>query len=91
MNEHELEELRRKLRKAYKNYTFYRGHIESSGWYGDWTAQFKQMEEQALGGLGKEVDEIMRKLGYDKWLDEDVTYQIRMLEEKGKNKERRRE
>jgi hypothetical protein len=65
-------ELRKNLKKAYEGYSLYKRHVESGGWYGDWTYQLEQMEIQTLEGLKKQVDYLMKKLGYDKWTNEDV-------------------
>lgn len=72
----DMDELKQRLKKDYQNYLRVKHLVESGGWYGDWYYWFKEMEEQRLEAFKSKVDEIMAKLGYENWTDEDVIKEL---------------
>lgn len=64
-------ELSEQLKIAYREYKATKYFLDSPS-YGDWTFQMDQTDKESFNAAKKDMDEIMLKLGYTQWTEEEV-------------------
>ena len=83
----EKRKLRERLGSNYISYTQLKERLEKGtleAWYGIWHYQMKQSEDEdrsrRLAFYKSEMDQIMKKLGHEKWTDKDVMAELNKLQ-----------